>query len=94
MLGMRKLILLGTSACHLCDQAEDLLKNTNIAIGEELLALKERDMALNLEIEKLKTQLNQSPQNASQEKRTHRRRSKEESKEKASSSSNKNFTWE
>ena len=28
---MRKLILLGTSACHLCDQAEDLLKNTNIA---------------------------------------------------------------
>jgi len=31
MLGMGKLILLGTSACHLCDQAEDLLKNTNIA---------------------------------------------------------------
>ena len=31
MLGMCKLILLGTSACHLCDQAEDLLKNTNIA---------------------------------------------------------------
>ena len=26
-----KLILLGTSACHICDQAEDLLKNTNIA---------------------------------------------------------------
>ena len=31
MSGISKLILLGTSACHLCEQAEDLLKNTKIA---------------------------------------------------------------
>ena len=28
---MSKLILLGTSACHLCEQAEDLLQHTHIA---------------------------------------------------------------
>ncbi len=28
---MNKLILLGTSACHLCEQAEDLLVQTKIA---------------------------------------------------------------
>ena len=28
---MSKLILLGTSACHLCEQAEELLKQANIS---------------------------------------------------------------
>lgn len=31
MSAMNKLILLGTSACHLCEQAEDLLKQAGIA---------------------------------------------------------------
>ena len=30
MSAMTKLILLGTSACHLCEQAEDLLQQLNI----------------------------------------------------------------
>ena len=30
MSAMSKLILLSTSACHLCEQAEDLLKRINI----------------------------------------------------------------
>lgn len=57
---------LGTSKSieELANDAE-ILKNTNIALGEELLKLKEKDEALRLEIEKMKAELKKQPEDSS-----------------------------
>jgi predicted nucleic acid-binding Zn-ribbon protein len=69
---------------ELANEAE-VLKNTNIALGEEILNLKEKDEALKIEIQRLKSQLGQGT------------RDNKSSKKKAQQGSDgkaRNFTWE
>ncbi|MFH1092939.1 MAG: hypothetical protein V1739_02135 [Candidatus Omnitrophota bacterium] len=82
---------LGTSKSieELANDAE-ILKNTNIALGEELLKLKEKDEALRLEIEKMKAELKKQPEDSSDK---NSRKTKVKKGEQPEEPSNKNFNW-
>ena len=83
---------LGTSTSieELAKDAE-VLKNTNITLGEEILTLKEKDAALRLEIEQLKAQLTQPARNAPDKARG---KKTPPQKSEQGKDANKNFTWE
>ncbi len=85
---------LGTSRSveELANEAE-ILKKTNITLGEELLNLKEKDEALKLEIEKLKAQLKQTAELNAPRKKS-RRKKQAEKNNPGTGSSSRNFTWE
>lgn len=84
--------ILGTSTSieELAKDAE-VLKNTNNALGEEILTLKEKDAALRLEIEQLKAQLTQPARNAPN--KAHSRKTPPQKSEQEKDT-NRNFTWE
>ncbi|MFH1062944.1 MAG: hypothetical protein V1747_08710 [Candidatus Omnitrophota bacterium] len=66
------------------------LKNTNTTLGEELIRLKEKDLALNQELEQLKKTLEQ---NTAKKKTAIEANKNPEEKKPETSSSSSNFAW-
>ncbi len=80
-----------TSIEELAKDAESL-KNTNLALGEELLVLKTKDAHMRTEIEKLRAQLAQTQQHTSSQRRRKQIPTKKGKQEE--DSSNKNYNWQ